>query len=405
MVEQVAAAAKVTNLIGVRRPGYNPMLRKYEQRMPKATALYLARGRAVVSVYPEDEAVLQTPRQRVSEDSGDGKTDETGDEQDKTGPKVRPAIQRLAQPKSRPTGREEPLPVTWMLRDKLRLPYKEKNFHVQNVSDLNERFERRNQEARSKQRTVQHFMRVHAAHSSAMSRANETRQQFMQKEHVREERLQQRKRLHELQLERESYQRSWIKQLLIFHSAHLMLHTATVGTENEASSQLQWMQHFQTSPQPFALARRARAIRQDITLRQSREVRRYNTFALIRWFFDSRPLFRGQKCPAIQRLLLRMKYRKQLKYISDAARIVRDVIVAAGHVKVTMFKIHQWKQQVIKCQRMMRRCLSLPFDLPFPLTSAFAAFAHFSKQLYVEELLYYILLRSQASNINTDGEH
>ena len=46
-----------------------------------------------------------------------------------------------------------------------------------------------------------------------------------------------------------------------------------------------------------------------------------------------------------------------MMYISRAAAVVKDVVIAVGHVKNTLYQMKMWKNEVIKCQRMIRRAL------------------------------------------------
>lgn len=349
--DKVACASDVKGIIGMRRPGYDPMLRKYEQRMPKSKALYLAGGRNVVSSYPEDDEASPRRSRRDMFSDAIGAAEE--DEEDSK-PKLRPALERLAQHKVKGPGRMEATNMPWVLRPELRLQHRPRDFQHDNTTAL-QRYDRSRRTSEIQQRTAQHFVRVRSAHDRAIVKKEENRIAFLQKEQVRAERLSQAKREHEMQMEREKHQRAWLRQIMVFAAANVMLHVATVNTEHNPSATLHYMKDMHKKDHHRALTRKATHKREVRELKRAREVNRYNTYALIRWFFDTRPLFNGKRCPAIQRWMLRRKYQKQMKHIENAAKVVTHVLVAAGHVKMTLFKISEYKGTVIKCQRMLRK--------------------------------------------------
>jgi hypothetical protein len=358
--ERVSEATQVKGIIGIRRPGYNPLLRKYERRMPKPVAQYLANGRDVTAVYPQDEGTLLL--RRILRQAGDqsGAKEKNDDDDDEAGKpqlwnKLAQSVDRLSKPKLRNPGLELKN-LQWILRDELRLPHTERNFKDDNTKDL-ERFQPHRREAELKQRSAQHVKRVQTAYVTARNKGNATREKYVQREQLRQEMIQQKRQEHEMLLQRQEVQKTWLKHLLIFHSAHLMLHAATVQTENDASTKLEWMRYLHTNRKSVEVVRTVQAVREKHEIRAQNEARRMNTLALIRWFFDNRPLVQGQRCKAIQRLLLRIHWRKQMKYIIDAAFVVKQLLICVGHVKNTMFQIRLYKDNIIRVQRLMRRSM------------------------------------------------
>jgi hypothetical protein len=346
--EAVAAASDVRGTIGTRRPGYNPLLRKYEQRMPKSKALYLAGGRNVLSAYPEETKATPRRTRRDLSLEAIGATEEEEEEGSKT--MLRPALERLAQHKVKAPGLQAKN-LGWSLRPELRRPHTARDFQQDNTTEL-QRYERCRRISEIQQRTAQHFSRVRSAHQTAIAKKEETRAALLQKEVVRAERLSQAKREHEMQMEREGHQRAWLKQITVLLSAQLMLQLTTLNTDHhDAAAKLLPLKINLRGD----LSRKAAVVREVKALKRQKEVNRYNTFALIRWFFDNRPLFGGKRCVALSRWMLRRKFRRQMKYIEDASTVVTNVLVAAGHVKMTMMKITKYKEAVINSQRMLRK--------------------------------------------------
>ena len=134
--ERVAKAAQVSGIIGVRRAGYNPMLSKYEQRMPKAAALYLARGRGGLAPYAGEKFATSRARKVRSELSDlteEAPADHAANIADEIQAMVRPALLRLAKHKER---RCEFKSIPWVLRDQLRLPRTSRNFQIDNAAGI-----------------------------------------------------------------------------------------------------------------------------------------------------------------------------------------------------------------------------------------------------------------------------
>ena len=117
------------------------------------------------------------------------------------------------------------------------------------------------------------------------------------------------------------------------------------------------MAYLHKHPSALAIARGAKSTRAAMALRANKEINRFNTLALIRWVFENRPLIKGERHNAIYRLCLRMRYKKQMKYITDAATVVTHTITAVGHARNVLYKMACWKGEVVKCQRMIRRAL------------------------------------------------
>jgi hypothetical protein len=261
---------------------------------------------------------------------------------------LRPALERLAQHKVKAPQAKN---LEWSLRPELRRPHTARDFQQDNTTEL-QRYERIRRISEIQQRTAQHFSRVRSAHQTAIAKEKETRAALLQKEVVRAERLSQAKREHEMQMEREGHQRAWLKQITVFLSAQLMLQLTTLNTDHhDAATKLLPLKINLRGD----LSRKAAVVREVKALKRQKEVNRYNTFALIRWFFDNRPLFGGKRCVALSRWMLRRKFRRQMKYIEDASTVVTNVLVAAGHVKITMMKITKYKEAVINSQRMLRK--------------------------------------------------
>jgi hypothetical protein len=346
--EAVAAASDVRGTIGTRRPGYNPLLHKYEQRMPKSKALYLAGGRNVVSTYPEETKVTPRKTRRDLPLDAIGATEEDEEEGSPSKPMLRPALERLAQHKVKAPQAKN---LEWSLRPELRRPHTARDFQQDNTTEL-QRYERIRRISEIQQRTAQHFSRVRSAHQTAIAKKEQTRAALLQKEVIRTERLSQAKREQEIHTERERHQRAWLKQITVFLSAQLMLHLTTLNTDrHDAAVKLLPLK----SNLRGDLSRKAAVVREVKAVNRQKEVNRYNTFALIRWFFDNRPLFGGKRCVALQRWMLRRKFRRQMQYINHASTVVRKVLVAAGHVKMTMMKIIKYKEAIIYSQRLLRK--------------------------------------------------
>jgi hypothetical protein len=356
--EKVKAASEVTSIIGVRRPGYNPLLRKYDQRMPKEDAIHLACGRPGMLFYPQDEATRGGRLKLSTEDNqkeGDNGKENARFSFDDLPLKQLRWVARLAQHKIKPPGSQEVRTgMTWYLKDELRTPRRERNVILENLAAL-QHFDRQTYEAGIKQRTAEHFRHVRMNHEKSVKIANEAREKILVKEKMREERLFQNKRLHEMQEEREIYQRNWLKQLLIFHSAQLFLFVATVGTEKETSTKESCTQYLYTNKEALALARRSRVSRNKIQLKNFATAQKLNTCAIIRWCFETRRLIGGKKYNAIYRFMIHFHYKKQIKYFLQAAKVMRQTIATLAWRNKTMTCIHTWKAKVIKCQRLFRR--------------------------------------------------
>jgi hypothetical protein len=125
--------------ITARRPGYNPLLRKYEQKMPRAVALYLAQNaedKSVVPAPPEEPkrpGTSNTPRQRREATGsgpdnrtkpGQGAATATGGQGEEIGSSrfmVSPRIEQLSIPKKRNPDRNDPRwSVAWKLDPSLK---------------------------------------------------------------------------------------------------------------------------------------------------------------------------------------------------------------------------------------------------------------------------------------------
>ncbi|KAJ1481849.1 hypothetical protein T484DRAFT_1898748, partial [Baffinella frigidus] len=68
-IAKTAASQELGSLVGARRMGYNPSLAKYEQRMPKSDALYLARWDDSHILPYEEDYVPPKPKRSRSDDS------------------------------------------------------------------------------------------------------------------------------------------------------------------------------------------------------------------------------------------------------------------------------------------------------------------------------------------------
>ena len=357
--EKVKTASEVTSIIGVRRPGYNPLLRKYDQRMPKEDAMHLACGRPGMLFYPQDEATrggrLKVSTEVNKKEGDNGKENARRSLDDDIPPKQLRWVARLAQHKIKPPGSQEVRTgMTWYLKDELRTPRRERNVILENLAAL-QHFDRHTYEAGIKQRTAKHFRHVRMNHEKSVKIANEAREKILVKEKMREARLFQNKRLQEMQAEREIYQRNWLKQLLIFHSAQLFLFVATVGTEKETSTKESCTQYLYTNKEALALARRSRVSRNKIQLKNFATAQKLNTCAIIRWCFETRRLIGGKKYNAIYRFMIHFHYKRQIKYFLQAAKVMRQTITTLAWRNKTMTCIHTWKAKVIKCQRVFRR--------------------------------------------------
>ena len=368
--DAASQSTDVGGLVGVRRAGYNPMLRKYEQRMPKPVAEYLARGRQGVNHYPDDRPSVQKAKLEwlskvQTKDTKDNDKDEAS--RPPLPYKVQVSIDRLSTPRQRNPGIALSA-MEWTLAPHLLPKRKERDFQKENAMDLHRwRPERRASEL--KEKGLRHVERVHLAHDSAQQRKREMKERVLEKERERLWRLDEKKRQHEMMLEQQGKQQTWFKLLFVLRTAQVLLHAATVATENEANKAMleltssdnaaQCTRYLQKKAWLSRLATHVRVVRQRRETRVHEQAQRNNSLAMVRWVFDNRKLLGNppKKLPAVQRLLLRVHYKKQIKYIEDAAVVVKGILEAVGKVRHTMFKIREYKNSVIKCQRLVRNSL------------------------------------------------
>jgi len=151
-------------------------------------------------------------------------------------------------------------PVTWWAR-----------------TDIEERFNPFRRQVEEKERAAHHATRIKTVHSRAIVKAQESRQQFVEKEKVREQRLHDKHRQEQMLVQLQGLQRSWLKHLVLFHSAHLLLHAATVHTHLNAINKAPGMAYLHTHRSTPLVTRAAATTRQRMALRQKQEAQRTNT--------------------------------------------------------------------------------------------------------------------------------
>lgn len=350
-------------VIGVRKPGYNPLLRKYDQPMPLKDAKYLALGHSEDVIAVHAYSTPRTPRPPSARSSSTASKEKPEELSRKLVPNASARIDELAKPVEKMKGRNEPRKDTavWFLRDGLRpkVVYKD---HIENNTTNLDRFRPENQLAELAEKSRRHKELVLAKNQLAAQRAEERRAKILEKlqtAHERSGATSAREKSNDKAKWREDNLRmGWLRVIFavkyIRNAQYIMEMNRDPFAEAEGKSATFYASVFAQNVVTQIQNKQIMSFISENNLREKMHV-----LSAIRWVFDQRKtLWEGEKVSApIVRFLLRYHTRKQRRKFDRAADMIVETLKQTGKTQGVLQAIREYRQQVVSCQRFFRRCI------------------------------------------------